>query len=213
MSYLIKLNTQTAPIVRPLPPLAFKPAPAANPKPDLALVNSGQGDGRPKIKPNVPWAAEPTITHWEGGQFVRLQDWLNRHEDPKLSTADGVGVILMSHEDPLLLEGHLEGVGLIGIEFSRFSDGRGNSLANILRTRLGWRKEIRAVGDVLIDQIFFMSRCGFDAFALREDQNVARALAALADFPAVYQANADGRAFALQGLAGNRVGGDISVAA
>jgi uncharacterized protein (DUF934 family) len=197
MSQLLKLSPSGATIARALPEGAFKPAPAANPKPDLALVNAGQGDGRPKIKPNVPWATEPTVTHWEGGAFVRLAAWLDRANDPVLAQADGVGVIIMSHEDPLALEGHLEGIGLIAVDFSRFSDGRGNSIANLLRTRLGWHKEVRAVGDVLIDQLFFMGRCGFDSFALRDGQNVDRAVAAFHDFPHVYQNNADGRGFVL----------------
>ena len=175
MSQLIKLNHDSPYVARILPENAFKVQGAPNPKPDLALVNAGQGDGRSKIKPNVPWPTEPVVTHWEGGAFVRLQDWLARNDNPILETADGVGVILMSHEDPLLLEGHLDGIGLIAIEFPRFSDGRGNSIANLLRTRLGWVKEVRAVGDVLIDQLFFMGRCGFDAFALRGGQDVARA--------------------------------------
>jgi uncharacterized protein (DUF934 family) len=209
MSQLIKLAGSQPPIVRPLPDNAYKPAPAANPKPDLGVINAGQGDGRPKIKPNVAWAGEPNVTHWEGGQFVRLDTWLNRHEHETLSNADGVGVILMPHEDPLLLEGHLDGVGLIGIEFTRFSDGRGNSLAHLLRTRLGWTKEIRAVGDVLIDQLFFMRRCGFDAFALREGQDVRRAVKAFSDFPAVYQANADGRDYALKG--GTPLNSDLQI--
>ena len=197
MSQLIKLNAGGASIARLLPEGAFKPAAAPNPKPDMILVNAGQGDGRPKIKPNVPWPTESSVTHWEGGRFVLLQEWLARADDPILATADGIGLILMSHEDPMSLEGHLDGIGLIAIDFPRFSDGRGNSLANLVRTRLGWRKEVRAVGDVLIDQLFFMGRCGFDAFALRDGQDVARAVAAFGDFPHVYQNNADGRAFNL----------------
>jgi uncharacterized protein (DUF934 family) len=197
MSQLLKLSLLGATIARALPEGAFKPAPEVYPKPDLTLVNAGQGDGRPKIKPNVPWATEPGVTHWEGGAFVRLADWLERANNPKLAQADGVGVIIMSHEDPLALEGHLDGIGLIAVDFSRFSDGRGNSIAHLLRTRLSWRKELRAVGDVLIDQLFFLGRCGFDSFALRDGQNVDRALAAFQDFPHVYQNNADGRAFGL----------------
>jgi uncharacterized protein (DUF934 family) len=198
MSQLLKLTESGAIVARNLPEGAFKPAPAANSKPDLTLVNAGQGDGRPKIKPNVPWPTEPSVTHWEGGAFVRLADWLARANDPKLAEADGVGVIIMSHENPVALQGHLDGVGLIAIDFPRFSDGRGNSLANLVRTRLGWRKEVRAVGDVLIDQLFFMGRCGFDSFALRAGQSIDRALAAFSDFPHAYQNNADERDFALQ---------------
>lgn len=192
MSHLLKLTPQGAQVTRVLPENAFKPAPAAYPIPDLAIVNAGQGDGRPKIKPNVPWADQPSVTHWEGGAFVRLADWLARANDPVLSQADGVGIILMPSDDPLALAGHLNGVGLIAIDFQRFSDGRGNSLANLLRTRLGYRGEVRAVGDVLIDQLFFMGRCGFSTFALRDGQDVARAIAAFNDFPHVYQHNADG---------------------
>jgi uncharacterized protein (DUF934 family) len=198
MSQLIKLGPYGTHIARYLPAGAFKPAHEAIVKPDLTLVNAGQGDGRPKIKPNVPWPETPSVTQWEGGSFVRLADWLARAEDPALSTADGVAVILMSHEDPLQLEGHLDGVGLIAIDFPRFSDGRGNSLAHLIRRRLGWRKEVRAVGDVGIDQLFFMARCGFDTFALRDGQDVARALAAFSDFPHVYQDNADNTSFSLQ---------------
>jgi uncharacterized protein (DUF934 family) len=201
MSQLLKLTPNGAHSARALPEGAFKPAGAPNPKPDMALVNAGQGDGRPKIKPNVPWPTEPSVTHWEGGAFVRLQDWLARADHRELATADGVAVILMSHEDPLALKGHLEGIGLIAVDFPRFSDGRGNSIANLVRTRLSWRKEVRAVGDVLIDQLFFMARCGFNAFALRDGQDVDRAIAAFQDFPAVYQNNADGRGFALQAQA------------
>lgn len=198
MSQLIKLGPYGPHVARALPSNAYKTAGAANPKPDLSIVNAGQGDGRPKIKPNVPWPVEPGVTHWEGGRFVRLNEWLVRADDPVLATADGVAVIVMANEDPMLLAGHLDGIGLIGVDFARFSDGRGQSIAYTVRTRLNWRKEVRAVGDVLIDQLFFMARCGFDAFALREDQDVVRALAAFNDFPAVYQASADGRAFALQ---------------
>jgi uncharacterized protein (DUF934 family) len=198
MSQLIKLTAYGAHIARALPENAFRAASPTHPKPDMALVNAGQGDGRPKIKPNVSWPSVPSVTHWEGGAFIRLHDWLARADHPELAIADGVGVILMSHEDPMALKGHLDGIGLIAIDFPRFIDGRGNSLANLLRTRLDWRKEVRAVGDVAIDQLFFMGRCGFDAFALRDGQDVVRAVAAFQDFPHVYQNNADRRSFGLQ---------------
>ena len=200
MSHLIKLAPHGAYVARVLPEGAFKVAPLPNVKPNMAHINAGQGDGRPKIKPNVPWPTDPSVTHWEGGKFIRLQDWLRRADDPSLARADGVGVILMSHEDPHLLAGHLDGIGLIAVDFPRFSDGRGQSIVNLLRSRLGWRREVRAVGDVLIDQLFFMGRCGFDSFALRDGQDVVRAVAAFRDFPHVYQNNADNRAFALASI-------------
>jgi uncharacterized protein (DUF934 family) len=198
MSQLIKLGPYGPHIARALPANAFKAAAAPNSIPVMAIVNAGQGDGRPKIKPNVPWPSDPSVTHWEGGAFVRLSEWLDRANIPSLSTADGIALVLTGDENPMLLQGHLDGIGLIAIDFARFSDGRGQSLAHLIRTRLHWRKEVRAVGDVLIDQLFFMARCGFDAFALREGQDVARALEAFNDFPFVYQANADRRDFAMQ---------------
>ena len=53
--------------------------------------------------------------------------------------------------------------------FPSFRDGRGYSQAYLLRTRLGWRGELRAVGDVLRDQLYFLHHCGFDAFLLRAE--------------------------------------------
>jgi uncharacterized protein (DUF934 family) len=59
---------------------------------------------------------------------------------------------------------------LIAIRFPVFTDGRGYSLARLLRGRHGYAGELRAVGDVLRDQLYFLQRCGFDSFALRADQ-------------------------------------------
>lgn len=80
---------------------------------------------------------------------------------------------------------------LIAIDFPKFTDGRGYSIARLLRERYGYGGQIRAVGDVLIDQLFYMSRCGFDAFSLREDQVVEDALHALDSFSLSYQPGAD----------------------
>ena len=68
-----------------------------------------------------------------------------------------------------------------------FSDGRGYSNARILRERLGYRGELRAIGDVLRDQLFLMRRCGFDSFEIRPDRSAADALASLRDFRHAYQ--------------------------
>ena len=72
------------------------------------------------------------------------------------------------------------------MRFPKFTDGRGYSIARLLR-RLGWKGELRAVGDVLRDQLFYMTRCGFDAFALRDDQDAQVALTAFSDFSTPYQ--------------------------
>jgi len=71
-----------------------------------------------------------------------------------------------------------------------FSDGRPFSLARRLRLDLGFTGEIRAIGDVLRDQLCFLERCGFDSFALRSDQDVDECLSAFDDFSSTYTATA-----------------------
>ncbi|GGX78893.1 hypothetical protein GCM10007160_02700 [Litchfieldella qijiaojingensis] len=80
---------------------------------------------------------------------------------------------------------------LIAIDFPAFTDGRGYTLARLLRERHGYQGEIRAIGDVLVDQLYYMSRCGFDALALREDQHLDDALRALGAFSVSYQPGVD----------------------
>ena len=80
---------------------------------------------------------------------------------------------------------------LVALEFPKFSDGRALSQARLLRERYGYRGEIRAMGDVLRDQLFFMTRCGFDAFEPRPDRSLEDALAAFDEFSASYQPAAD----------------------
>ena len=81
---------------------------------------------------------------------------------------------------------------LVEVNFPAFTDGRGYSAARILR-EAGYAGELRAVGDVLVDQLFAMRRCGFDSFAPQAPLDPADAEAALARWADVYQATADGR--------------------
>jgi uncharacterized protein (DUF934 family) len=80
---------------------------------------------------------------------------------------------------------------MVAVHFPKFNDGRGYSSARLLRERLGFAGELRAVGDVLRDQLFLLARCGFDSFALRADQDPASALSAFKDFSVRYQAATD----------------------
>ncbi|MDZ7852908.1 MAG: DUF934 domain-containing protein [Halomonas sp.] len=80
---------------------------------------------------------------------------------------------------------------LVAIDFPAFTDGRGYTLARLLRERYGYGGEVRAIGDVLVDQLFYMTRCGFDALALREDQHLEDALRALGAFSVSYQPAVD----------------------
>ena len=86
---------------------------------------------------------------------------------------------------------HLDCFELIALDFPVFTDGRSYSHARLLRERYGYRGELRAVGDVLRDQLFFMKRCGIDSFTLREDQDADAALDAFEDFSVRYQGAVD----------------------
>ncbi|MQY51220.1 DUF934 domain-containing protein [Rhodocyclus gracilis] len=102
-----------------------------------------------------------------------------------------VGVWLDAGEDAAALANDLSQLDLIAVNFPKFTDGRGYSSARTLRERYGYRGELRAIGDVLLDQLFFMHRCGFDAFAVRADTDIERALAGLHSFSDSYQGAVD----------------------
>ena len=194
MSTLLKLFSPGDIRTLPLPEGAFRPAPAPNPFPNMDVINQGQGDVRSLIRPNVKQPEAPSVAAWEHGTFLTLPEWLARDGAPPDAA---VGIVLMPTDDPMVLAGRLDGLAVIAVEFAKFNDGRGYSIATLLRSRLGFKGEIRAVGDVLIDQLFAMARCGITGFALRGDQDVAAAKRSLGSFPAVYQWAADERDFVL----------------
>ena len=106
----------------------------------------------------------------EGGALDASADALVPFErfaaDPDffLARKGRLGVHVAPGEDVTVLTGHLEHIALIALEFPSFADGRNYSAARLLRERLGYGGEIRAVGDVLADQIALMRRCGIDAY-------------------------------------------------
>jgi uncharacterized protein (DUF934 family) len=95
------------------------------------------------------------------------------------------------HEDPAALARSLASAARVEVNVPKFTDGRGYSIARLLRERLGYRGELRAVGDISRDQLFYLSRVGFDAFLLRDGEDAEEALAALNDFSEAYQASAE----------------------
>jgi uncharacterized protein (DUF934 family) len=101
----------------------------------------------------------------------------------------GLGVWLRPADDPLALAGHVAATRLIAVDFPTFRDGRGYSTATLLRTRVKFGGDLRATGDVLVDQLAYLRRVGFSQFALRADQSPQRAAAALAGFSDAYQAS------------------------
>jgi len=96
-------------------------------------------------------------------------------------------------DDARALIPHLSRLKLVEVNFPVFGDGRGYSAARILR-EAGYAGELRAVGDVLVDQLAYMRRCGFDSFAPQHPLNEADAEAAMARYADVYSPTVDGRA-------------------
>ena len=94
-------------------------------------------------------------------------------------------------DDPASVAARLGSVARVEVNFPSFTDGRGYSIARLLRERHGYRGELRAVGDVQRDQLFYLARCGFDAFLLRDGQDAGESLAALNDFSEAYQASVE----------------------
>jgi uncharacterized protein (DUF934 family) len=103
--------------------------------------------------------------------------------------AEPVKVLQLANDaDPLTLE--IAGVERIELHFPKFSDGRAFSQAMLLRRRLGFAGDLRATGDVLIDQLVQMRRSGFSSAVLRADQDVAHARRQFERYPAFYQGDA-----------------------
>jgi uncharacterized protein (DUF934 family) len=124
-----------------------------------------------------------------GAVVVPLAFWL-AHAHALVSRGDAAPWIA-GNEEPSALQPWLAQLGLIAVDFPKFTDGRGFSIAFLLRSRLGYKGELRAIGDVLADQLFFMRRVGFDAFAVRADKDIRKALQVLAPFSDVYQGSFD----------------------
>jgi uncharacterized protein (DUF934 family) len=126
----------------------------------------------------------------QGDVIVPLALW-QRERANLLSRQARAGVWLQGNEGPEPLAEDLERLALIAIHFAKFTDGRGYSSARLLRERYGYRGEIRAIGDVQRDQLLYLSRCGFDAFAMKEAHDPEAVFAAFSEFTEAYQAAVD----------------------
>jgi uncharacterized protein (DUF934 family) len=108
--------------------------------------------------------------------------------------ARSVGIWLDTHEtieSLIAIVGDINKLPIIAVHVERFADGRIFSIGTLLRTRYGFKNELRAFGDVLRDQLFFLKRSGFSSFLIRKDRSATDALASLKDFSQPYQGAVD----------------------
>ncbi len=124
-----------------------------------------------------------------GKVILPLSVWQARRT--QLEGRAPLGVWIASDERPEVLKGSVDQFAVIAVDFPKFTDGRGYSIAYNLRARLGYQGELRAIGDVLRDQLFAMQRVGFDAFDTRPDRSIHDALKGLTDFSETYQSSWD----------------------
>jgi uncharacterized protein (DUF934 family) len=120
--------------------------------------------------------------------IVPLTLWIERRA--ALIARGEAGVWLAPADDPRALADDVHRTPLIAIDFPRFTDGRGYSHARLLRERYRYRGELRAIGDIGRDQLYYLAQCGFDAFAIPDARNAEDALRGFADFANGYHAAA-----------------------
>ena len=118
--------------------------------------------------------------------IVPVKVWQAKRE--ALLARDGqLGLLLETNDKPAPIGADVALFSVIAINFAKFTDGRGYSLCRLLRDRYRYSGELRAVGDVLQDQLFYLKRSGFNAFAVRADKSIDAALKSLNDFSETYQ--------------------------
>ncbi len=111
-------------------------------------------------------ADDPWVVKLDGTETLANEKVLHSLEAFLEATGDKLGVFIQPGDDIRQLQPFLNRIALIAIVFPAFNDGRGFSHATLLRQHLGFTGEIRAIGDVLIDQVPLMLRCGFDSFSV-----------------------------------------------
>ncbi len=144
---------------------------------DWQVLRLHEGDAADSIK--VP----------EGKVIVPIPVWNCQHET--LRARAGLGLWLAGFERIEDIPDDVHRFPVIAVDFHKFTDGRGYTMAYRLRRQLGFKGELRAMGDILRDQLFYLKRVGFDAFAVREGKDIRAALSGFADFSLSYQASAD----------------------
>ena len=162
----------------------------------MALLEHRE-DGAAEIEDRFTIVGDEDALPASGGVIVSLSRF--QSEKDALVARDGdLGVWLDSDESPTAIESDLGSLALVACNFPAFSDGRGFSYARILRERYGFKGEIRAIGEVMLEQVAFMIRSGFNTFTLQDLKTLEEVKAVCAEVRVVYQPTGDGQATALQ---------------
>jgi uncharacterized protein (DUF934 family) len=164
----------------------------------MALIRDGALVEDPFVDAS---AAESVPEH--GAVIVSVRQW-QEGRDALEARSDPLGLRLQSHESPELVADDLPRFAVVALEFPKFRDGRAYTYARWLRERYGYEGEIRAVGDVLLEQLHFMLRVGFDAFEIGGYDPLGAYLTAAEDYTVWYQPTGDGRPTAMQLRRGRR---------
>ena len=120
--------------------------------------------------------------------LLPMKYWLEHSENLRLPV---LGIWIDSDEEVEDIGEKANMFPVIAINFPSFTDGRGFTAGRLLRERYGYNGQLRAIGHVIRDQLFYLKRCGFDAFQLREGTDLEEALKSLNDFSVTYQGDAD----------------------
>lgn len=115
--------------------------------------------------------------------IVPLATWLAQ----PVAARRTLGVWLAPDQDPAALAPYLAELDVVAVDFPQFADGRGYSIARLLRERYGYKAELRAIGDIQRDQLYFLQQVGFDAFALPAGCQPEQEMAGFKDFSEGYQ--------------------------
>lgn len=166
----------------------------------MALLER-QGDGAAIIADRFEKVKDEQGLPTKGGILVSLERFQSEKAD--LLARDGeLGVWLKSDESPSAIAEDLDRLTLVALDFPVFSDGRGYSSARLLRERYAYKGELRAIGDVLCEQLSFMLRSGFDTFEMASPRALEEFRAVVSEVRVVYQPTGDGRATAIDARLG-----------
>ena len=162
----------------------------------MALLERRE-DGAAEIEDRFTRLGDEDALPGSGGVLVSYSRF-SAEREALLSRDGDLGVWLDSNESPTQLADDLDRLAVVACNFPAFNDGRAFSYARLLRERLGFKGEVRAIGEVMLEQITFMVRSGFSTFELKDLKELDEFKRVCDEVRVVYQPTGDGRQTALQ---------------